>query len=91
MRTKLLRHVGTVALAMTAAVVGSALGQTDIIGVTPISQDAVVAIKAIAVGGICFGFLRMMSGRHTVEGLVAMGVGGLGIANATAITAAFGF
>jgi uncharacterized protein (UPF0261 family) len=91
MRIKVLRHVGSAAMVLTAAAVGSALGQTDIIGVTPISQDAVVAIKAIAVGGICFGFLRMMSGRHTVEGLVEMGVGGLGIAKATAITAAFGF
>jgi hypothetical protein len=77
---------------MTAAATGAAIGQgADILGVTPVSQAGITAIKAIALGGIAYGFLRLMGGRHTVEGLVEMGVGGLGIAKSQAIAGFFGF
>lgn len=71
---------------------GIALAQgVDILGVTPVSQDAILAIKAVALGGIAFGFLRLMGGRHSIEGLVEMGIGGLGIAKSTTIAQLFGF
>ena len=54
-------------------------------------KDAVIAtFKVLAGIGIVWGFLRLMSGRHTVEGLVTMGVGALGIAKADTIASLLG-
>ena len=62
----------------------------DIIGATAIKDDAIVIFKVIGALGIAWGFMRLMSGRHTVEGLVTMGVGALGIAKTDAIAALMG-
>jgi hypothetical protein len=81
--------IGVTILALVVS--GSAIAQTaDVLGITPVSTAGIYAIKAIALGGIAWGFLRMMGGRHTVEGLVEMGVGGLGIAKSQAIATFFG-
>lgn len=91
---KVLQVTG-VALLVTAAVTSQALAQAaggaDVLGVTPVSQSAILTLKAIGLVAIGWGFLRLMGGRHTVEGLVALGVGGLGLAKSTAIASYFGF
>lgn len=74
---------------LAIAISGAAIAQ-DVLGVEPVSQAGVFAIKAIAMAGIAFGFLRMMAGRHSIEGLVEMGIGGLGIAKSNAIAQFFG-
>ena len=47
-------------------------------------------MKLIAAGGVGWGFLRLMSGRHTIEGLTMVGVGGLGLAKTQAIVGLLG-
>lgn len=80
------------AAVMLMAQTGLALAQgADTLGVTPVEQAAIATMKLIAIAAIGFGFMRLMSGRHTIEGLVTLGVGGLGLAKTTAITALFGF
>ncbi len=44
----------------------------------------------IAFGGIGWGFIRLVGGRHTMEGLVTMAAGGLGVAKVDAIAGLFG-
>ena len=86
------RQTVATALALTFlshAVLAQAAGG-DIHGVqTPVGW-AVAAFKVIAGLGIVWGFMRLMSGRHTIEGLVIMAVGALGIAKSDAITAGLG-
>lgn len=80
------------AAVMLMAQTGLAFAQgADTLGVTPVEQAAIATMKLIAIAAIGFGFMRLMSGRHTMEGLVTLGVGGLGLAKTTAITALFGF
>jgi hypothetical protein len=80
------------ALVLAAAETSVALAQgADTLGITPVEQAAIAGMKLIAIAAIGWGFMRLMSGRHTVEGLVALGVGGLGLAKTSAITALFGF
>lgn len=80
------------AAVMLMAQTGLALAQgADTLGVTPVEQASIATMKLIAIAAIGFGFMRLMSGRHTIEGLVTLGVGGLGLAKTTAITALFGF
>jgi uncharacterized protein (UPF0261 family) len=91
--------LNTVALALFSTIVlaGPVLAQvtvgggTDVIGVSPIANDAIVAFKGIALAAIGLGFLALMSGRHTMAALVALGVGGLGLAKIQAIVTLFGF
>lgn len=71
------------------ACIGPALAQ-DVIGAKPVSDAAIAMFKIVAVAAICFGFFRMMSGRHTIEGLVTVAVGALGIAKTDAVVALFG-
>ena len=49
-----------------------------------------VGLAVLLVLPIVWGFLRLMSGRHTVEGLVTMAVGALGIAKADTIASLLG-
>lgn len=61
----------------------------DVIGITPISTVAITAMKLIAVVAIGWGFMRLLSGRHTVEGLVMMAVGCLGVGKTEVIASLF--
>ena len=60
------------------------------LGVSSIKDAVVATFKVLAGIGIVWGFLRMMSGRHTIEGLVTMAVGALGIAKADTIASLLG-
>ena len=71
------------------ACISPALAQ-DVIGAKPVSDAAIAVFKVIAVAAICFGFFRMMSGRHTIEGLVTVAVGALGVAKTDAVVSLFG-
>lgn len=88
MQTETKQAIAT-ALALTFAVSSAAFAQ-DIIGAQPVSQAAITTFKFIAAAGVGWGFLRLMSGRHTVEGLTVMGAGALGLAKTAAITAFLG-
>jgi hypothetical protein len=77
------------ALGMTLAVSSIAMAQSDLIGATPMSQSAVLVIKAVAVAGVAFGFIRLMGG-HRIEGLTTMGVGALGVGKSATIATAAG-
>jgi uncharacterized protein (UPF0261 family) len=88
--TESLRVTG-IALVLTAAATGLAMAQSDVLGVTPVSQDAITVMKAVGLAAIGWGFLRLMGGRHTVEGLTMIGIGGLGLAKSSAIASLFGF
>ena len=89
MKTTRTTQVIAIALALTAAVTAVAVAQ-DVIGAQPVSQAAITVFKAIAVAGVGWGFLRLMSGRHTVEGLTVMGSGALGLAKTQAIVGFLG-
>ena len=79
------------ALALTFVAAGLAHAQgADPLGVSSVKDAVVATFKVIAIIGIVWGFLRMMSGRHTVEGLVTMGVGALGVAKADTIATLLG-
>ena len=89
--SKRLRHLQTVAVALSLSLAaGKAAFAQDVIGLQPVSQAVISGIEVIAVAAICWGFMRLMSGRHTVEGLVTMAVGGLGIAKVQAVASLFG-
>ncbi len=62
----------------------------DTIGITPVSTAVIAAFKLLGLIGIGWGFIRLMGGRHTIEGLVSMAIGGLGLAKADAVAALFG-
>lgn len=90
-KTKLALSVFTTALVLTTVVVVPVLAQgADTLGVTQVSQTAITTMKLIAVAAIGFGFMRLMTGRHTVEGLVMLGVGGLGLAKTQALVTLLG-
>lgn len=79
------------ALALTLVTVAAAHAQgADPLGVSTIKDAVVATFKVLAGIGIVWGFLRLMSGRHTVEGLVVMAVGALGIAKADTIASLLG-
>ena len=79
------------ALALTFVVAGLAHAQgADPLGVSTVKDAVVATFKVIAGIGIVWGFLRMMGGRHTMEGLVTMAVGALGIAKADTIITLLG-
>ncbi len=79
------------ALALTLGTVAMAHAQgADPLGVSSIKDAVVATFKVLAALGILWGFLRMMTGRHTMEGLVSIGVGALGIAKTDAIVALLG-
>jgi hypothetical protein len=78
-----------IAVGLTLALTGAALAQ-DAIGVQPVSTSAIASMKLIAAAGIGWGFLRLMSGRHTIEGLTLVGVGGLGLAKTQAVVGLLG-
>ena len=84
-------QVAQAALAVAAIVAfaGPAHAQ-DVLGISTVREAVVTVFKAIAFLGIIWGFFRHMSGRHTVEGLVTMGVGALGVAKADAIAGLLG-
>ena len=79
------------ALVLTLAVVGMAHAQAaDPLGVSGV-RDAVIATFRVLAGiGVVWGFLRLMSGRNTAEGLVTLAVGALGIAKADTILSLLG-
>ena len=82
------------ALALTLLLTSGAIAQGfvggDIIGATPVKDAAIAVMKIVAFAGIAFGMVRLMSGRHTMEGLVTMGVGALGVAKTDAIAGLMG-
>ena len=78
------------ALALTVVAAGLAHAQSDPLGVSTVKDAVIATFKVLAGIGIVWGFLRMMSGRHTVEGLVTMAVGALGIAKADTIASLLG-
>lgn len=80
--------VATTALFVAAAAF-PAFAQ-DTIGITPVATAAIAGFKVLGLIGIGYGFIRLMGGRHTVEGLVCMGIGGLGLAKSDAVAALFG-
>lgn len=84
-------YIQTLALGLllTAAAANTVMAQ-DVIGALPVSNSAILTFKAIAVAGVGWGFLRLMSGRHTVEGLTVMGAGALGLAKTPAVVALLG-
>ena len=90
------KHVRTAqtvltALALTFLAVGLAHAQSaDPLGVSTVKTAVVGTFKVLAGIGVVWGFMRMMSGRHTVEGLVTMAVGALGIAKADTIATLLG-
>jgi len=82
-----------IALAMTLLMTSAAMAQGvggDIIGATPVKDAFVAVLKIVAFGGIAWGFIRLVGGRHTMEGLVSMAAGGLGVAKVDAIAGLFG-
>ena len=86
------REIVAIALALTFishAVLAQAAGG-DILGVQQPVGWGLAAIRLIAGLGIAWGFIRLMSGRHTMEGLIVMGVGALGVGKAAAIAGAMG-
>jgi len=84
-----LKQTVYIAIGLTIAMAGSALAQ-DVIGAAPVSQAAIMTFRAIAVAGVGWGFLRLMGGRHTVEGLTVMGAGALGLAKTPAVVGLLG-
>jgi uncharacterized protein (UPF0261 family) len=82
----------TLVLTMAALplTVATSVFAQDVIGAAPVSQSAIYTFKAIAVAGVGWGFLRLMSGRHTVEGLTVMAAGALGLAKTQAVVALLG-
>lgn len=83
------------ALALMLLLTSGAMAQIagaggDILGAAPIKDAAVVVFKIIAALGIFWGFVRLMSGRHTMEGLAVMAVGALGVAKGDAIATFMG-
>jgi len=84
-------QIALTALALTLGTVAMAHAQgADPLGVSSIKDAVVATFKVLAALGILWGFLRMMTGRHTMEGLVSIGVGALGIAKTDAIVALLG-
>lgn len=81
--------LGIVAAAIVVGLINPAFAQ-DVIGATPVVTAFIYVLKAIALGGIAWGFIMLMSGRHSIGGLVSMAVGALGIAKAQAIASLFG-
>lgn len=82
-------NVAVYATAFTLFAGRSAFAQ-DVLGITPVETAFIAFLDIVAVIGIGWGFTRLMTGRHTVEGLFAMGVGVLGIAKAQTIVAFLG-
>ena len=84
-------QIALAALALTFVAAGLAHAQSaDPLGVSGIKDAVIATFKVLAGIGIVWGFLRLMSGRHTVEGLVTMAVGALGIAKADTIASLLG-
>ena len=81
--------LAVIATAIAVGLVSPAFAQ-DVIGATPVVTAFIYVLKAIALGGIAWGFIMLMSGRHSIGGLVSMAVGALGIAKAQAIASLFG-
>lgn len=82
-----------VALAMALLMTSSAIAQGfggDIIGATPVKDAFIAVMKILALGGIGWGFARLLSGRHSMEGLICMAAGALGIAKIDALAGLFG-
>ena len=79
------------AFVLTLAVVGMAHAQgADPLGVSGIKDAVIATFKVLAGIGVVWGFLRLMSGRNTAEGLVTLAVGALGIAKADTIVSLLG-
>lgn len=84
-------QIALTALALTLGTVAMAYAQgADPLGVSTIKDAVVATFKVLAGIGIIWGFLRMMTGRHTMEGMVSIGVGALGIAKSEAIASLLG-
>ena len=84
-------QIALTALALILGTVAMAHAQgADPLGVSTIKDAVVATFKVLAGIGIIWGFLRMMTGRHTMEGMVSIGIGALGIAKADAIASLLG-
>ena len=81
--------LAALAFSLVAASLAHAQG-ADPLGVSTVKDAVIATFKVLAGIGIVWGFLRMMSGRHTIEGLVTVAVGALGIAKADTIATLLG-
>ena len=89
-KLRLTQHQGVALAAMALCATASPAFAQDVIGVAPVATAFIDFLQIAAVAGICFGFAVLMTGRHTLSGLVTMAIGGLGIAKTTAIAGLFG-
>ena len=81
----------TAVAVLSAAPVAVALAQgADPLGAQNVANSAIATIKVIAALGVAWGFFRLFTGRHTIEGLVMIAVGALGIGKSTAIAGLLG-
>jgi hypothetical protein len=87
--TERIRLMVAFALFLAIAVIGSAFAQ-DTIGVTPVETAVIATLKIVAIAMIGWGFMRLMAGRHTVEALFCLAIGGLGLGKTAAIVALLG-
>ena len=62
----------------------------DVIGAQQVSDDVLTSIRVIAILGIAWGFIRLMSGRHTLEGLMTVAIGAAGVGKTQAIAGLVG-
>ncbi len=81
----------TAVAVLSTAPVALALAQgADPLGAQNVANSAIATIKVIAALGVAWGFFRLFTGRHTIEGLTMIAVGALGIGKSTAIAGLLG-
>ena len=82
------KSLGLAAALFVAA--GTPAFAQDVIGVQPVSAAVITVFQVIGIMAVGWGFLRLIGGRHTVEGLVTVAIGALGIAKTQAIATFLG-
>ena len=84
-------RLATAVAVLSAAPVAMALAQAaDPLGAQQTANGAIATIKVIAAVGVCWGFFRLFTGRHTIEGLTMIAVGALGIGKSQLIATSLG-
>ena len=81
----------TAVAVLSVAPIAVALAQgADPLGAQQTVNGAIATIKVIAALGVCWGFFRLFTGRHTIEGLAMIAVGALGIGKSQLIATSLG-